>query len=63
MILNQRNWYYKKHCRYEFGSYVEESQVNKPTNMNLSRTASVIELSRTTNIKEGHKLMDLDTGK
>ena len=45
MILNQRNWYYKKHCRYEFGSYVQESQVNKPTNMNLARTVDAIYLS------------------
>ena len=61
MILNKRNWDYKKHFQYGFGSYVQESPVNKKKNMNLARTVDAIYLRRTTHIQGGHKLMYLST--
>ena len=63
MILNQRNWDYKKYCQYESGSYVQASQVNKPTNMNLACTVDAIYTCPTTNLQGGHELMDLATGR
>ena len=62
MILNQRNWDYKKHFQHEFGSYVQASQVNKPTNTNLSRTMGAIYLLPNTNIQRGKELIDISNG-
>ena len=61
MILNQRNWDYKKHFQYEFGLYVQASQLNKATNANLARNVDAIYLLPTTNLQGVHKLMDLST--
>ena len=44
VILSRRNLDYKKHCRYEFGSYVQASQVNTPSNTNRPRTLDGIYL-------------------
>eukprot|EP00980_Cylindrotheca_fusiformis_P023601 scaffold10669_cov67-Cylindrotheca_fusiformis.AAC.1 len=38
MILSHRNIDFKKHCQIEFGSYVQASQENDPTNTNHART-------------------------
>ena len=61
MILNEINWDNMKHCQYEFGSYVQASQVNNPANKNLAHTVDAIYLCPTTNIQGGHELMDIDT--
>ena len=51
MTLNQINWDYKKHCQYEFGSYVQGIKVKNPTNINLARTLGAIYICPTPNIK------------
>ena len=63
IILNQINWDYEKHFQYEFGSYVQENQVNKPTNTNLARTMEAIYIRPTTNLQGVHKLMDICTSR
>ena len=59
IILNQINWDYKKHFQYEFGSYVQEIHVNKPTDTNLARTLDAIHIHTTTILQGGHELMYL----
>ena len=63
VILNQINWYYKKHFQYGFVSYIQVSQVNKPINTNLARAVGSIYLRPATNIQRGRELMDLATGR
>ena len=63
MILNKINGYYKKHFQYEFGSYFQASQANKPKNTNLACTMDAIYLHPPTNLQGGHKLMDIATGR
>ena len=61
VILSRRNLDYRQHCRYEFGSYVQESQVNNPQNNNRPRTIDGIYLRPTKTIQGGHEIMDLAT--
>ena len=63
VILSRQNLDYKKHCRYEFGSYVQASQVNNPSNTNRPRTIDGIYLRPTKTIQGGHEIMDLSTGR
>eukprot|EP00980_Cylindrotheca_fusiformis_P021605 scaffold8458_cov76-Cylindrotheca_fusiformis.AAC.1 len=63
MILSHRNVDYKKHCQIEFGSYVQASQENDPTNTNRARAINGIYLCPTNNIQGGHEIMDLYTGR
>ena len=62
MIINQRNWGYKKHFQYEFGSYFQASQLNNPTNTNMVRTVDAIYLRPTTYLQGGRYLMDVAFG-
>eukprot|EP00980_Cylindrotheca_fusiformis_P014978 scaffold4100_cov63-Cylindrotheca_fusiformis.AAC.1 len=63
MILSHRNIDFKKHCQIEFGSYVQASQENDPTNTNRARTIDGIYLCPVNNIQGGHEIMDLSTGR
>ena len=44
VILGKKQLYYVKDFKYEFGEYVEASQVNTPSNTNLPQTVSTIYL-------------------
>ena len=59
VILSKRNLDYKKHCMFEFGSYVQASQVNYPSNTNKPRTIDAIYLRPTKTIQGGHEVLDL----
>eukprot|EP00980_Cylindrotheca_fusiformis_P020829 scaffold7825_cov87-Cylindrotheca_fusiformis.AAC.3 len=63
MILSHRNVDYKKHCQIEFGSYVQASQDNDPTNTNRACAIDGIYLCPTNIIQGGHEIMDLSTGR
>ena len=59
VILSKRNLDFKKHCLHEFGSYVQASQVNHPSNSNRPRTIDAIYLRPTKTIQGGHEVLDL----
>jgi hypothetical protein len=54
---------YKKHCRYEFGEYVQADTYTEPRNDMCERTLDAIYLAPNDNDQGGHILMDLTTGK
>ena len=53
---------WNKHCRYEFGTYVQANQDNLPTNTNAPRTIDAIYLRPCWDCQGGHELMNLETG-
>lgn len=63
IILGQHPLDYNKHCKIAFGSYVQVSQDNLPTNTMKPRTIGGIYLSPTDNVQGGHKVLDLATAK
>ncbi len=54
---------YKKHCLIPFGSYVEATMENTPTNSMLERTISGIYLGSRDVHQGGHNVMNLSTGR
>ena len=63
VILSRQNLDYKKHCMYEFGSYVQANQVNNPKNSNKPRTIDGIYLRPTKTLQGGHEILDLNTNR
>ena len=63
MILNQTNLDYNKHCVIPFGTYVQANHETNPTNTNAPRTLDMIYLCPMDNIRGGHELMDLNSGR
>ena len=61
-ILTHEVLNYNKHCTKPFGMYVQASQENDPTNMNVERMLDAIYLKPNTNKQSSHILMDLHTG-
>ena len=53
---------WNKHCRYEFGTYVQANQDNIPTNTNAPRTIDAIYLRPCWDQQGGHEVMNLETG-
>ena len=43
-IMKHQSLDWNKHCRYEFGTYVQANQDNLPTNTNAPRTVDAIYL-------------------
>ena len=62
MILKRESIDYNKHCKFKFGSYVQATQDNSPTNTNAPRTIDAIYLRPANNKQEGHIVMNLQTG-
>ena len=62
-ILKRENIDYLRYCVYEFGEYVQAFDDNDQTNNNLPRTLDCIYLRPDPLAPNGHKLMDLKTGK
>jgi hypothetical protein len=54
---------YQKHCRLQFGSYVQAHQEPSPTNTQAARTVGAIYLGPTGNIQGSYKFLNLRTGK
>ena len=61
-IVTGRTLDYKKHCRYEFGEYVQADTYTEPRNDMRQRTLDAIYLGPNDNDQGGHVLMDLTTG-
>jgi hypothetical protein len=61
-IVTGRTLDYKKHCRYEFGEYVQADTYTEPRNDMRERTLDAIYLAPNDNDQGGHILMDLTTG-
>ena len=62
-ILTNETIDYNKHLSIPFGSYVQASNENKPTNTNLPRTIDAIYLRPHKSLQGGHELFDLATGR
>ncbi len=62
MILQGRKLDYNKHCKHEFGTYVQADQRHEPTNDNRPRTIDAIYLQPEDNVQGGYRVMDLATG-
>ena len=63
-ILTKQHYDYKKHCQFEFGTYVQAFQQNEPSNTNKARTIDGIYLRPIIrSIQGGHEVLDLATGK
>jgi hypothetical protein len=54
---------YQKHCRLQFGSYVQAHQEPSTTNTQAARTVGAICLGPTGNIQGSYKFLNLRTGK
>jgi hypothetical protein len=54
---------YHKHCKLQFGSYVQAHQEPSPTNTQAARTVGAICLGPTGNIQGSYKFLNLRTGK
>jgi hypothetical protein len=54
---------YQKHCRLQFGSYVQTHQEPSPTNTQAARTVGAVCLGPTGNIQGSYKFLNLRTGK
>jgi len=54
---------YKKHLMFPFGSCVQGTLRNDPTNTNAPRTVDAIYLRSVSNDQGGHEAMSLSTGK
>ena len=53
---------YNKHCKYEFGEYVQAHHQNNKVNDMKERTIDAIYLKPNDNKHGGHVLMNLNTG-
>ena len=54
---------YNKHCKFEFGSYVQALNENNPSNTTNPRTIGCIFLQTIENQQGGFQLLNLNTGK
>jgi len=63
IIMGKRPIDYNKHCKISFGSYVQASNENVPTNTMKPRTIGAIYLQPTDNVQGGHQLLNLSTGR
>ena len=63
MILNQRNWDYRKYFPVCICFVCSVNSVKQATNKNLSHTVVTIYLPTTNNLKRGHERMDIATGR
>ena len=54
---------YNKHCKLEYGQYVQVHEENNPTNSMHPRATGAIALGSTYNLQTGYKFMSLNTGK
>jgi hypothetical protein len=61
MILHQENIDYNKHCSIPFGTYVQASQQNNPTNTQKPRSLDCIYLCYLSNQQGGHEVFHLQT--
>ena len=62
-IITGRPLDYDKHCKISFGSYVEATTQNTPTNTLEERTITGILLNTLDNIQGGYEVLNLKTGK
>ena len=62
-IITGRPVDYDKHCKIRFGSYVQASTQNEPTNTPKERTIDAIFLRTLDNIQGGYEVLNLKTGK
>jgi len=54
---------HNKHCKLEFGEYVQVHEENNPTNSMQPRATGAIALGSTYNLQTGYKFMSLNTGR
>ena len=54
---------FNKHCKLQFGEYVQVHEENTPTNSMQPRSTGAIALGSTYNIQSGYKFLSLNTGK
>ena len=62
MLVAQKALDYEKHCKHEFGEYVQATNQNNPTNTMQARSIDGIYLYPNTNQQGGHVVMNLQTG-
>ena len=63
MLLTGVKFDYNKHCKVEFGSYVQTHEEHEPRNSMKERTTGAIALRNSNNIQGTHRFMSLNTGK
>ena len=63
VILGKKPLNYKKHCKHNFGSYVQGFHENNPTNTQHQRTVCGIYLRPVPNSLTSHEIMNLETGR
>ena len=63
VILGKKALNYSKHCKHNFGSYVQGFHENWPTNTQQQRTVCGIYLRPLPNSLNAHEIMNLETGK
>ena len=54
---------FNKHCKLQFGEYVQVHEENLPTNSMTPRATGAIALGSNYNLKAGYKFLSLNTGK
>ena len=54
---------YEKHCKYEFGTYIQDHTQNNLMNVMEERAIDCVYLHRNENDQGGHILLNLNTGK
>ena len=62
VIMTGTHLDYDKHCKIQFGAYVQANQENNPSNTNAPQTIDAIYLRPLNNKQGGHELMNLQTG-
>ena len=62
VILGKKPLNYAKHCKHNFGSYVQGFHENFPSNTQRQRTVSGVHLRPVANSLSAHKIMNLETG-
>jgi hypothetical protein len=64
VLMGGQNLDFNKHCKYEFGAYVQVDNEEKPKNTYAPRTLDAIYLRPVPdNIQGGHEVMDLNSGR
>lgn len=63
VILGKKPLDYEKHCRHNFGSYVQGYHENVPTNTQHQRTVCGIYLRPVPNSLSSHEIMNLETAR
>ena len=63
MIMNKSRLDYDKHCKVQFGAYVQAYRETQPKNSQDARTIDAVYLRPTDNQQGGHEVLNLNTGR